>query len=65
MEQTTISQPTTSINRDLASDLMEDDDLNLQSLSESEASDIEAQPSKVPRGRAKSGRIWKHVVTSK
>ena len=65
MEQATISQPTTSINRDLVSDLMEGDDLNLQSLSESEASDIEARPSQIPRGRAKSGRIWKHVVTSK
>ena len=65
MEPITISSTTTSINPDIANDLMEDDDLNLQSLSESEASDIEEIPSKVPRGRAKSGRIWKHIVTSK
>lgn len=44
----------------------EDDDLNLISYSESDGSDVEVRPArKVPRGRAKSGRIWKHTVTPK
>lgn len=63
MEQSTNSQPS-SISPGTAIELIEDDSLSLYSLSESDVSDVEVRPSQqIPRGRAKSGRIWKHSVS--